>query len=356
MRIGIDISSIPYGTGVSVYTKELVRALTRLDTQNEYILFGGSLRRREEIYRFVDSLDRRVKSVIASFPPFAADLVWNRMHVWPVERFIGKLDIFHSSDWAQPPTKAKTVTTIHDLAPFIYPRETHPKIRAVHKRRLGWIKKEVDAVIVPSESSKKEAVKLGVNEAKIHVIPEALRPNFSTSEKRPNVRGKYLLTVGTAGRKNIDRTAEAFRKVKQKLKIEKLVVIGQVPANLDLDGPRSSDVVFTGHVSDLELGRYYSHAEALVYTSLHEGFGLPILEGFASGIPVVTSNVSSMPEVAGDAAILVDPRNVRDISKGIEKALKNKKDLAKKGKVRLKSFSWQRATEETLKVYTSLCS
>lgn len=355
MRIGIDISAVVYGTGVSVYTQELVRALLAEDNKNEYVLFGGSLRRAGELRKFTSTLTGNFTAKIIPLAPTAADIMWNKLHVWPIERFIGHVDVFHSSDWTQPPTNAKKVTTIHDMAPFVFKNETHPKIYATHTRRISRIRQSIDAVIVPSAATKRDVLKLEIPENNIHVVPEALRSDFPTSSRyRPGLRGKspvkgkYLLTVGTAGRKNIDRTIEAFQKVKGNLGIDQLVVVGQ-------SKDRNSDgVVFTGHISNAELEAYYAHAEALVYASLYEGFGLPILEAFASGTPVVTSDRSSLPEVAGTAAILVDPKDVKAIAQGILTALKKRSDLVKKGKQQLKKFSWQKAAKQTLNIYNSV--
>src|SRR5687767_3901052 len=114
MKIGIDISQIIYETGVSVYTQNLVTNLLKIDNENEYVLFGGSFRRLDDIKKMVANFQGRVISKIFPFPPVLADLIWNRFHTFPIEKLVGKIDVFHSSDWAQPPTSAFNVTTIHD--------------------------------------------------------------------------------------------------------------------------------------------------------------------------------------------------------------------------------------------------
>src|SRR5260221_9746647 len=125
VKVAIDITQIIYGTGASVYTRELVTNLLKIDTENQYILFGGSLRRREELRKYT-------KNVLL-LSPTLADLVWNKLHVIGIERFIGKVDVLHSSDWTQPPTRAFKVTTVHDLSPVKFQKETPRKIVEVHK-------------------------------------------------------------------------------------------------------------------------------------------------------------------------------------------------------------------------------
>jgi len=348
MRIAIDVSQIVYDTGVSVYTRNLVSSLLEIDKNNEYILFAGSLRRKQELKKFFDTR-------VFSIPPTLADMLWNRLHVYPIERLVGQVDVFHSSDWAQPPSKAFKVTTIHDLAPIKFSQWTNKKIVSVHKRRLKWVRREVDQIIVPSVSTKKSLSKLGISSSRVTVIPEASDGSVKTVsenmvkklKEKYSITGSYLLAIGVGERKNTERTIEAFKKVREKLGIENLVIIGRTFSSTE----KGSGVVFTGHVSKKELPVFYSGAECLVYASLYEGFGLPILESFTTSLPVVTSNTSSMPEVAGDAAVLVDPKSVDSITSGIVEAISNKDSLVKKGKDRVKEFSWQKAARKTLEVY-----
>ncbi|MCJ7804125.1 hypothetical protein MUP35_00090, partial [Patescibacteria group bacterium] len=144
MKIGIDISQIVYGTGVSSYTKNLVENLLRIDKQNEYKLFFSSL--RQPLPSDFKIANKKAKVKFFPIPPTLLEPLWNKWH-WPsVERLIGHIDVFHSSDWTQPPSRAAKVTTIHDFGFLKYPETAHPKIKAVHQRRLGWVKKEADLV------------------------------------------------------------------------------------------------------------------------------------------------------------------------------------------------------------------
>ncbi|KKQ75691.1 MAG: Glycosyl transferase, group 1 [Candidatus Woesebacteria bacterium GW2011_GWB1_38_5b] len=172
MKIAIDISQIIYETGVSVYTRELVSNLVSIFPDNEYILLGGSLRRGGEISDFASQF-KNARKVVTPISPTLADIVWNRLHVLNIEKLVGKVDIFHSSDWAEPPANILKVTTIHDLSFLHYPKFADPKILATHKRRLYWVKKESSAVLVPSEATKEDALMLGISGDKIKVIHEA---------------------------------------------------------------------------------------------------------------------------------------------------------------------------------------
>ena len=347
MRIGIDISQIVYGTGVSAYTENLVKNLLKTDQENEYLLFAGALRRKQDILKVFS------QTRVFPIPPTLADIIWNRMHVFKVEKLIGKVDVFHSSDWTQPPTKAFKVTTVHDLLPLKFPKYIHPKIVSVHKRRLEWVKKEVDRIIAPSEATKEDLLHLGIAEGKIRVISEApvyshaSRKEVDEVKRKYKIRTKYLLAVGLSPYKNTERIIKAFDLVGGGKDL-KLVIAGQ-PDFVDIKERRG--IMFVGFVPDTELAALYTGAEVLVFPSLYEGFGLPILDAFNCRTPVVTSNLSSMPEVAGDAAVLVDPYDANSIAEGIEKVLRGKKGFVDRGTKRVKEFSWQKTAEETLKVY-----
>jgi len=355
MKVAIDISSIIYGTGVSVYTRNLVETLHKIDKRDSFILFGGSLRRRYELTTFLSSFKgERMQSKVFPIPPTLADFIWNKLHIINIEKLIGGVDVFHSSDWTQPPTPSFKVTTIHDLVPLKYPKLSHPRIVSAHSARMKWIIKEVDRVIVPSKTTMTDSVKLGVDAEKIRVIPEAADPIFKSAKmvdverlkRKYRISGKYLLSVGIGPRKNTERLIRSFEKIKAETGM-KLVIVG----HKYVDTGQERGVIYLGHVSQIEMPILYSGAEAFTYPSLYEGFGLPILEAFACKTPIVTSDFGSMKEVAGNGAVLVDPYNVESITEGIRKALNIKNTLIKKGISQIKKFSWEKTARETLKVY-----
>ncbi|MCL5432840.1 MAG: glycosyltransferase [Patescibacteria group bacterium] len=177
MKIGIDISQIAYReTGVGEYVKNLVSALIEYDRKNEYILFFSSLRKNFQFSPAQrDNFQSNYKNIKVKkfrFPPTFLDLLWNRLHIFPIEWFIGDIDLFITSDWLEPPTKkAKKATIIYDMIVYKYPRETDSKIIATQKRKLKWVKKESDIVFCISKSTKRDIEEiLGIEDDKIRVI------------------------------------------------------------------------------------------------------------------------------------------------------------------------------------------
>ncbi len=354
MKIAIDVTQVVYGSGVSVYTKELVKALLALDKENQYILFGGALRRKADLTKFLSSLKGNFKTVKLPFPPRFADLVWNKLEAFPVELFLGKIDVFHSSDWTQPPSSAFKVTTIHDLVPIKYPKLSHPRVVSTHTKRLEIVRKKVDRIIVPSNETFDDLVSMGFRKDRLRCIPEA--PNsFAKKAKAEevtkvlekfNVKKPFLLGIGINPRKNTEKIIEAYKKLKKHHELE-LVLVGYPYSELKF----SEGIIATGHVTDDELSALYTAAQALVYPSLYEGFGLPILDAFACGTPVVTSDSGSMKEIAMGAAVLVNPLSTLSIKEGIEKAFEEASLLTQKGKTRVKSYTWHKTAISTLSVY-----
>lgn len=370
MKIGIDASQIVFGTGVSFYTSNLLQGLSEINSQDEFIVFASSLRARSQLKKKIRDLNlgNNFKKKILLFPPAFFEFFWNKIHLIKVENFIGKVDVFHASDWTQPPAKkAKLVTTIHDLAVLKYPQYFPSRILRNQKLRLKWIKKEADVIIAVSQATKKDIIELlKINPQKIHVIHEAvplehqikITKNDVEEIKRKYDLQDYILCLGTREpRKNFPRVVKAFQKV-QGLK---LVIVGKKGWRRDIKDSdlksQMSKVKFIENANDKDLSALYAGAKCFVYPSLYEGFGLPVLEAMYHGCPVITSNVSSLPEVAGEAALLVDPESVNEISQAINKVINNPSiysKLREKGLTRVKSFSWQKTAKKTLEVYKSL--
>lgn len=347
MRVAIDISQIVYGTGVSTYTKNLVESLLKLDKQDEFTLFAGSLRRRNEVLRTFP------QTKVFPISPRLADFVWNRMHILPIEKLIGDFDVFHSSDWSEPPSKFAKITTVHDLYPIKFPKLVHPFVREVHRRRLSWVMAESRKIIVPSTSTKRDLVSLGVNDEKVVVIPEA--PSLTKQSEsiiksvksKYRITGDYLMSVGVTKLKNTERIIKAFHLAKAGREV-KLVIVGN-PVGVKLKEERN--VRFLDYISQTDLAALLSGSKGLVFASIYEGFGIPILDAFVCSVPVVTSNVGSMPEVAGEAAALVDPYSTNSIKEGIDSILRGPKGYIEKGDKRVASFSWENMARETIKIY-----
>lgn len=335
MKIGFDISQIAHDGGVATYTKQLS---CRLD----------NIGKLEMVY-FYTSLRRKYKGGLKSvkeykLPPTLAEILFNRVRIFPIDLLIGEIDIFHSSDWIQPLTKAKKVTTYHDVIPIKFPKWSHPKIVDVHKKRLKLVSDEIDQVIAVSQTTKNDLLEVSeILEEKIVVIYEGVSENFKPQDKKTvenfkmkmDLPEKFVLAIGGIGeRKNLSRIREAIGDYH-------LIITGETIEK----------------VADEEMSILYASAAVLLYPSLYEGFGLPVLEAMACGTPVITSNVSAMPEVGGDAAYYVNPMSVDEISKSVKLVMEDndlRNELRNKGFIQVKKFSWDECVQKTIKVYEDL--
>lgn len=371
MKIAIDISQIVYGTGVSNYTKNLIENLLKIDNKNQYILFGSSLRSKGKLKDFAKSLEKfkNVQVKIASYPPTILEFLWNRLHVFPVEKFTGEIDIFHSSDWTQPPLKGENtrkITTVHDMIPYLFPASVHPKIVASHKRRLERVKKEVDLILADSETTKDDIVKfIQIEEERIKVVYLAPSQDFRPQDENKinevlekyKIKKPYLLSVATQEpRKNIQKLLDVFEKILEGNPQYQLVLSGKYGWGPGFHSPQN--VIWTGYVDQEDLVSLYCGCRVFVYPSLYEGFGLPVLEAMACGAPVVTSNNSSIAEIAKDAAILVDPRSEGQLKKAIEMVIglnmDNYQKMVRASLNRASRYTWQKTAKETLRAYEDL--
>lgn len=368
MKIAIDISQIVYGTGVSNYTQKLVESLLKIDHKNQYILFGSSLRQSKKLRNFKDKLSdyKNVEFKLLHLPPTFLDFLWNRLHILPIEKFIGHVDIFHSSDWTQPPIKSedtKKITTIHDMVVYLFPSSVHPKIIATQKRRLNRVKGEADAIIADSQATKEDIIKfLEISEERITVVYLGVSSNFKPQDDdkveevltKYKIKKPYLLSVATQEpRKNIQKLLDVFEKVRKEKPNLSLILTGKYGWGQSFH--YGENIIWTDYIPQEDLISLYCGCRVFIYPSLYEGFGLPILEAMACGAPVITSNNSSMAEIAKDAAILVDPRSEGQLTRAIELVmnlnLENYQKMVKASLERARLYSWTKTARETLKVY-----
>jgi len=357
MRVAIDISQSIYGTGVSVYTKELVKNLIKLYPKTEFVLFGGSLRRRKELLSIAKKLGGIPK--IYSFPPSLMDFIWNSLHVYPIEKLVGKVDIFHSSDWTEPPSMLPKVTTVHDLVPFKYPQTTTDNIRNAHKKKLAWVIRESKKIIAVSESTKNDLISiLKVPEEKIVVIPEGVEEKMRPQpieiqeivKRRYKTGDEYLFALSTLEpRKNQVGLLKAFEIVKKSYPNLKLVIGGM--KRVDGANIESKDVIALGFVPQSDLPALYSGCLCFVHPAFYEGFGLTPLEAMACGAPVAVSNTSSLPEVVGEAGVYFDPQSPQSIAQGIIKAIQERARLRTLGLTQAKKYSFKQTAIKTYNVY-----
>lgn len=292
------------------------------------------------------------------------------------EKYFGYPDIVHGTNYSvYPCNKSLKVVNIYDLSFIKYPQYIDNVVKTYNKRIktcLQW----TDLILTISESSKKDIVEyLEVLPEKVHVTPLASRyyPDYllnqavNESEKSIdyNFSVPYLLFVSTLEpRKNITTLIAAFNYLKQKYKLEHhLVLIGQKGWQYEpifqaiASSPYQDCIHHLNYLSDELVALFYSKADVFVYPSHYEGFGLPVLEAMTLGAPVVTSNTSSLPEVAGDAAILVDPNDVISLAEAILNVISDRQlrtNLIAKGKARANLYSWERTAKETLQAYRSL--
>lgn len=335
MKVGFDISQIAHPGGVARYTAELTTELSKISSL-KMVYFYSSLRKP---YKGQLSDVKQAK-----LPPTVFEILFNKLRVIPIEKFLGNIDLFHSSDWTQPPTKAKKVTTYHDVVPLKYPQWSHSKIVAVAKRRLEIVEKEIDCVIAVSESTKNDLLQISkIPEKKIVVIYEAAADYFKPQDpddvgrfrQEMNLPEQFVLAIGGVGeRRNLKRVKEASKKYK-------LIITGETIPKVTED----------------KMPLLYAAAKVLLYPSFYEGFGLPILEAMAVGTPVITSNVSSMPEVGGKAAEYVNPESVIDIENKLKQVVndqKKRKKMIELGFEQAKKFSWTKAADQTAEVYRRL--
>ena len=377
MIIGIDISSIGYQTGVSNYTLNLVRNLLKIDKTNKYKLFYSSLRLPlpDEI-KLLTKYHSNVTICQSKIPPTLLQILWNQLRLFPIELFIGKCDIFHTSDWTQPPTiRCKTIATIHDLTPFLYPQWHHQKVINAHKNKMYWAAKKCFHFICVSKNTQNDLFKLfpSINHQKTTVIYESAEEKFSKflklssteqTHQKEKIQKQYgltnfILAQGTREpRKNLDRLINAFvsfKKKNPKCKVE-LAITGKYGWGKDVS-PDHPGVRILGFIPEKDMVALHASALCLAYPSLYEGFGLPIVKSLKVGVPVITSNTSSLVEVAQNAAILVNPTSELEISKAIEKIIKYPKlrqKLTQNGISLSKKYSWLKTAKETLEIYNSI--
>lgn len=262
--------------------------------------------------------------------------------------------------------RSPCIITVHDLAFIKFKTDSWLKNRYRHYS-LKYSLKKAKKIIAVSESTKKDIIHyFGIKPSKIRVLYEAANDRFKVLKgsktnlgKKLLLPKKYILSLGTIEpRKNLSRLIEAFDKLN--LREYKLIIAGakgwkykKIFEKLD-SLKRRRDIIFTGYIDDKDLPQLYNNASVFVFPSLYEGFGLPVLEAMSCGCPVITSNTSSLPEVTCKASILINPYDIKEITRAIKKVLTDNKlrsKLIKEGLKQSKKFSWKKCAKETLEVY-----
>lgn len=373
MIIGIDISASAYGTGVGNYTNNLVKNLIKIGKNHQFKLFFSSFRQPLPPEYLEYTKLANVKIIHSRIPPTLLDILWNRLHIIPIELFIGPCDIFHTSDWTEPPViKCKTITTVHDLVPFLYPQWSHPKIIATHTRKLSWAVKQSRHFICVSENTKKDLLKLfpKIYPASISVIYEAAESKYSDflklskdiqSQKKNKLKNlydldKFILVQGTREpRKNLINLSFAFEKFVKLHPKSKIImaITGKKGWGQGVES-KSPHIKILGYIPEKDMVTLHASALVLAMPSFYEGFGLGIVKSLSVGVPVLTSANSSMSEITGNAGIFVDPSSVQSIYLGLKKILTNtilRNRLSIKAVDQSRQYSWTKAAKQTLSVY-----
>ncbi len=280
-----------------------------------------------------------------------------------------KISVYHAAGNTGIPifTSTPSVLTVHDIIPLDFKGyfnfSRFPRLSETsYLFRLASSCMKAKKIIAVSDFTKKRVIKtLGVDEDKIKVIYSGVKTGKISSKNKISLPEYFVLNHGGIDvRKNLEGLIRAFKLVRNRFPELKIVITGENPnlrpklENLAQKLKISDSVIFTGYVREDVLWSLIRNAVCICYPSLMEGYGAPVLEGFAAGIPVITSNVGSLPEVAGDAAILINPRDPNEIAKAIGEVLSNRKktrEMIIKGKKRAKEFTWEKTIEETINLY-----
>jgi glycosyltransferase involved in cell wall biosynthesis len=371
MRIAFDFNPILINrfSGFYAYGAGLLQGFEALDEKPEFLLFH-SRRFSEQAKLVKKGLGHWAQLRTASIKMRWLENFWRYCNYPCLQYFTDEFDIYHCPHHLMPPTKNRPrILTIYDLRRYKIPK-FYPKSKL---DLFELALKRADHFIAISEATKNDLCSLfNISDEKVDVVELAADaaykplPEFEKRETKKRLAKKigtqlddYLMVFSSPDRrKNISRIVRAFISAQSRLPDNfKLVIAGKLPRNEDIfqliaSSKKAGSIVATGTVDDVR--NLLSCAEGLVFASLYEGFGIPILEAFACGVPVITSDCSSMPEVAGDAAVLVDPYDESSITEAMvslaaDKELKER--LIGKGLARAKEFSWERTAQKTLEIY-----
>jgi glycosyltransferase involved in cell wall biosynthesis len=372
-RIAIDYTpAYEQGGGIGRYVRDLVAALARQDTYTAYRLFVAGAARRDLPPAPAANFSWRPTRLT---PAWLAR-IWHRARVaLPVESFTGAVDLFHATDFVLPPTRkhTRTIVTVHDLSFIRVPDTATPGLRAYLNVVVPRSVRVADHILADSQATKGDLIALyNVPPEKVTVLLSGVDPRFfpsghllMTTRSKYHIPAKpYLFTVGTVQpRKNYVRLIQALAFARGQGYDVDLVIAGgkgwlddPIYAAIDASG-LGGHVHLIGFADDVDLPSLYSGAEIVVFPSLYEGFGFPVLEGMASGVPVITSNVSSLPEVAGEAALLVDPYRVDEIAAAICQLLDDsslRDVLIRRGFDQARRFTWERSAAHLQQIYANV--
>lgn len=372
-RIAIDYTAaLTQGAGIGRYTRALVRALLAERGEMEYIVYHARTAARPTLDGIASTPGVAVRAL--PLPERALAVLWHRLRLpLPVETFIGTVDLVHSPNYLLPPRRrARGIVTVLDLSFLLYPECADRGLVAFLERAVPASVAAADLVIAISEQTKRDlVVLLDVPPERIAVVPLGVDACFrpvtdaaalAAVRTRLGVTAPFILSVGTLEpRKNLTTLVAAFARLKRSRRWPHRLVLAGRPGWLYEDVFRAverlrlrDEVVFAGYVAETDLPALYSAADAFAYPSLYEGFGLPPLEALACGTPVVCAAAGSLPEVVGDAALLVPPEDEAALAAALERLLEDRAlraTLQQRGRERAAQFTWAACAARTRELY-----
>ncbi len=375
MRIAIDYTAaIRQGAGIGTYVRNLVAAMLAQDSANHYTLLTSG--RATEEHPFPVAENVRGRSIL--IPDRYLNVLWYRWRVpLPATFFSGPTDIYHGPDFVLPPLgrNVRKVVTIHDLAFLEHPEYAVPALAAYLKKVVPEAVKAADVVATVSHEVGRTLIKhFHTPPEKIAVVPIGVGEHFrritdpillGATRHKFGLRHPLVLAVGTLEpRKNHSGLIKAFYQAHQKKNGPAMLAIAGGQGWLYEETQRlvselhlEKKVRFLGRVSDHELVTLYSMADVFAFPSFFEGFGIPPIEAMACGTPIITSSTSSLPEVVGDAALLVDPHDTDALAQAINRLLEHeelREELRQKGYQRIQGYTWASSAHKMLTIYQGL--
>ncbi len=374
-RIALDYTpALKQTGGIGRYTREFTDALASIDRSNAYRLFAAGSKSADLPALPGENFSWRSTRLSSRW----LARLWHRAGIpLPVETFTGTVDLFHATDFVLPPTLGgtRTLLTVHDLSFVRVPTAASPPLKAYLDAVVPPSVEKADRILADSKATKADLIELyRTPEDKITVLYSGVNPRFQRvdeADAHQRLRRKYglantryVLSVGTVQpRKNYSRVVEALAVLRQTGHDLNYVIAGgsgwledELQATIERKG-MGDYVQLLGLVDDEDLPALYSGARMLAMVSLYEGFGLPVLEAMACGTPVITSNLSSLPEVGGKAALLVDPNDsnaIRDAILRLETDAATRGRLIKAGYQQAERFSWLRAARQLKALYDEI--
>jgi glycosyltransferase involved in cell wall biosynthesis len=373
--IGIDYTpAYEQGGGIGRYVRDLVTALTDTASQEaKYKLFVSGVTDQKPLF-----LSQNASWHTTRLSPKWLARLWHRARLPLVmETFTGEIDLFHATDFVMPPLRRKTrsLLTVHDLSYLLLPETASPGLRRYLMQVVPRSIKCADHILADSQSTKNDLIAhYNVNVDKITVLYSGVDARFvpikkdgqntdTLIKKYKLPHNPFILSVGTVQpRKNYARIVQALAILRQQHDVDLVIAGGKGWLEDEMyrviDQTHMNDHVhLIGFVDDQHLPWLYNQASIFAFPSLYEGFGLPVLESMACGTPVITSNVSSLPEVAGNAAIMINPYDVEALAYNMSKILSDtqaRKQMIVRGFEQIEKFSWNNSAQQLQEIYLNM--